>query len=126
MCTRIFNNFNKDYLTTARNMDWATQMPTTIFTFRVSPEDHMIKCGTEDENEHSLIWEAQYSSIVTMVGTEAPYGASDGINSAGLVANLLYDSNASYERKDGSSEGGKARGRKAGKESSVTSGVAQR
>ncbi|WP_299679451.1 linear amide C-N hydrolase [uncultured Tenacibaculum sp.] len=105
MCTRIFNNFNKDnnFLTTARNMDWATQMPTTIFAFRVTSDENMIKCGTDKENEHSLIWEAQYSSIVTMVGTKAPFGASDGINSKGLVANLLYDSNASYERKDGSS-----------------------
>ncbi|CAM1340253.1 linear amide C-N hydrolase [Tenacibaculum amylolyticum] len=105
MCTRVFNNFNEEnnYLTTARNMDWATQMPTTIFAFKVTSDENMIKCGTEKENEHSLIWEAQYSSIVTMVGTKAPFGASDGINSKGLVANLLYDCNASYERKDGSS-----------------------
>ncbi|KAF9660315.1 linear amide C-N hydrolase [Tenacibaculum sp. ZH5_bin.1] len=105
MCTRIFNNFSAEnnYLTTARNMDWATQMPTTIFAFRVTPQNPMLKCGTEIENEHSLIWEAQYSSIVTMVGTKAPFGASDGINSQGLVANLLYDSGASYNREDGSS-----------------------
>lgn len=108
MCTRVFNNFKNEkneheFPTTARNMDWATQMPTTIFAFRVTPDEEMIKCGTAIQDEHSLLWEAQYSSIVTMVGTEAPFGASDGINSAGLVTNLLYDSNASYERKDGSS-----------------------
>ena len=105
MCTRIFNNFNSknEHLTTARNMDWATQMATTIFAFRVDPDGPMVKSGTPLESDHSLIWTARYSSIVTMVGTEAPFGASDGINSEGLVANLLYDSNATYERKDGSS-----------------------
>lgn len=99
MCTRVFNNYNKNYLTTARNMDWATQMPTTIFAFRVENNISIEKSGTEIQDQNSLIWTAEYSSIVTMVGTEAPFGASDGINSEGLVANLLYDSSASYERK---------------------------
>lgn len=105
MCTRVFNNFNKknDFLTTARNMDWATQMPTTIFAFRVTPNESMIKSGTEPEDQYSLTWTARYSSVVTMVGTKTPFGASDGINSEGLVANLLYDSNATYKRTDGSS-----------------------
>lgn len=103
MCTRVFNNYNKKYLTTARNMDWATQMPTTIFAFKVDPNENIIKSGTTPENEHSLTWTPRYNSIVTMVGTEAPFGASDGINSEGLVANLLYDSNATYHRADGSS-----------------------
>ncbi|MCG7503185.1 linear amide C-N hydrolase [Tenacibaculum sp. Mcav3-52] len=103
MCTRVFNNYNKKYLTTARNMDWATQMPTTIFAFKVDSNEDIIKSGTTPENEHSLTWTPRYNSIVTMVGTEAPFGASDGINSEGLVANLLYDSNATYHRADGSS-----------------------
>lgn len=103
MCTRVFNNYNKKYLTTARNMDWATQMPTSIFAFKVNNEEEIIKSGTFPQNENSLIWTAKYNSVVTMVGTKAPFGASDGINSTGLVANILYDSNASYQRKDGSS-----------------------
>jgi len=105
MCTRIFNNFNKEnkYLTTARNMDWATQMPTSIFAFKVNNEEKVTKSGTAIKTEDSLTWEAKYNSVITMVGTEAPFGASDGINSKGLVANLLYDSNASYARKNGSS-----------------------
>ncbi len=104
MCTRVFNNFNNEnkYLTTARNMDWATQMPTTIFAFKVEPNELTTKSGTYPENQYSLTWTARYSSIVTMVGIEAPFGASDGINSEGLVANLLYDSDASYEREDAS------------------------
>lgn len=105
MCTRIFNNFNEEdnYLTTARNMDWATQMATSIFAFKIDNNKPLVRTGTHPQNENSLIWTAKYDSIVTMVGTEAPFGASDGINSKGLVANLLYDSNASYDREDGTS-----------------------
>ncbi|NHN27871.1 linear amide C-N hydrolase [Flavobacterium jejuense] len=105
MCTRIFNNFNKEnqFLTTARNMDWATELPTSLFAFRNESNNPMVKTGTSSQDENSLIWTAKYDSIVTMVGDDNQYGASDGINSEGLVANLLYDSNASYSRKDGSS-----------------------
>ena len=103
MCTRIFNNFNPLFLTTARNMDWATEMATSIFAFRIDTNKPVVKTGFSPQNEDSLTWTAKYSSIVTMVGTKKPFGASDGINSTGLVANLLYDSNASYARKNGSS-----------------------
>lgn len=105
MCTRIFNNFNKknQFLTTARNMDWATGLPTSLFAFRNDKKNPMKKSGMSDQDEDSLVWTAKYDSIVTMVGNDDQYGASDGINSQGLVANLLYDSNASYHRKDGSS-----------------------
>lgn len=103
MCTRIFNNFNKENLTTARNMDWATELPTSLFIFRNDNNNLVEKTGTNPQDENSLIWTAKYNSVVTMVGDERKYGASDGLNSAGLMANLLYDSNASYERKDGSS-----------------------
>jgi penicillin V acylase-like amidase (Ntn superfamily) len=104
MCTRIFNNFNKEnnFLTTARNMDWATELPTCLFVFRNENNNPMEKTGTNPQDENSLIWTAKYDSIITMVGDEQKYGASDGLNSAGLAANLLYDSNASYKRKDGS------------------------
>jgi penicillin V acylase-like amidase (Ntn superfamily) len=105
MCTRIFNNFNKEnqFLTTARNMDWATELPTSLFAFRNENNNPMVKTGTSPKDEHSLIWTAKYDSVVTMVGDDNNYGASDGINTKGLAANLLYDSNASYDRKNGSS-----------------------
>ncbi|PKH52533.1 choloylglycine hydrolase [Tenacibaculum sp. Bg11-29] len=114
MCTRIFNNFNNSFLTTARNMDWATQMATTIFAFKIDNDQPMVKSGTSIRNEKTLVWTAQYDSIVTMIESkvttdnskekeETIFGASDGINSVGLVANLLYDSNATYHRSNGSS-----------------------
>lgn len=100
MCTRVFNNFNLQYLSTARNMDWATQLPTTLFSFEYTTEEskHKIGVGKEDNinEQRALKWTAKYASVVTMVGPESNYAASDGINSAGLVANILYDSNANY------------------------------
>jgi penicillin V acylase-like amidase (Ntn superfamily) len=114
MCTRIFNNFNKKFLTTARNMDWATQMATTVFAFRIDNGRPVVKSGTSIRSKNTLVWTAQYHSIVTMVASKinvddskeeekTVFGASDGINSKGLVANLLYDSNATYRRTDESS-----------------------
>lgn len=100
MCTRVYNNFNLEYLTTARNMDWATQLPTTIFSFCTDKENPTHKIGVSKADninkQCALKWEATYDSLVTMVGPDTDYGASDGINSAGLVANALYDSNATY------------------------------
>ncbi|WBX77725.1 linear amide C-N hydrolase [Tenacibaculum ovolyticum] len=114
MCTRIFNNFDNNFLTTARNMDWATQMATTIFAFKIDNDQPIVKSGTSIRNEKTLVWTAQYDSIVTMIESKVNtdnskkkektiFGASDGINSVGLVANLLYDSNATYHRSNGSS-----------------------
>ncbi len=107
MCTRIYNNFNPEnkFLTTARNMDWAEQMPTTIFVFKTNLDKPTEKIGLSEKDtdalhDNPLTWIARYDSVVNMVGVNAPYGASDGINSAGLVANLLYDSDASYHRND--------------------------
>jgi len=99
MCTRVFNNKNEDYLTTSRNMDWKTQLPTSLFTFKKG----LNKSGMEStiNDDSVLTWTSIYDSVVTMVGNEkSGYGASDGMNSNGLVANVLYDSNAEYIRED--------------------------
>lgn len=100
MCTRIFNNQNEDYLTTARNMDWAMQLPTSIYTFKSG----LHKSGENELKQDTLTWMSLYDSVVTMVvGDEKEtghFGASDGMNSVGLVANVLYDSNADYVRKE--------------------------
>ncbi|MGF1680137.1 linear amide C-N hydrolase [Photobacterium minamisatsumaniensis] len=103
MCTRVFNNLNDEFLTTARNMDWATQLPTTIYSFQKNLE----KSGMAEIDSSTLTWKSYYDSVVTMVVGEENgvehCGASDGMNTAGLVANVLYDSGAQYQRKDGSS-----------------------
>lgn len=100
MCTRVFNNYDLQFLSTARNMDWATQLPTTLFSFKYSTEDSRKKIGVDKSDNinanRALRWTAKYDSVVTMVGPESNYAASDGINSEGLVANVLYDCNANY------------------------------
>lgn len=101
MCTRVFNNRNGAYLTTARNMDWKTQLPTSIYTFKSGLKKYALD-GNESEKLTNWSWTSQYDSIVAMVGNdELGYAASDGINSEGLVANVLYDANANYKLKDG-------------------------
>lgn len=93
MCTRVFNNFNLEFLATARNMDWEVELPTSLFVFKKG----LSKTGTATPSTNSLRWTSDYDSVVSMVGTsEAGYATSDGINSQGLVANVLYDSNANY------------------------------
>ncbi|MDV5170418.1 linear amide C-N hydrolase [Photobacterium rosenbergii] len=98
MCTRIFNNQNEDYLTTARNMDWAEQLPTSLYTFKSGLE----KSGESKPSQDTLTWTSRYDSVVSMVvgakNETDDFAASDGMNSVGLVANALYDSNADYKR----------------------------
>ncbi|WP_298417278.1 linear amide C-N hydrolase [uncultured Kordia sp.] len=101
MCTRVFNNRNKAFLTTARNMDWKTQLPTSLFSFKSG----LVKSALDKKQakkkkfkDKNWEWTSQYSSVVTMVGNEEHgYAASDGINSQGLVANVLYAKGTDYE-----------------------------
>ncbi|MBC8757252.1 linear amide C-N hydrolase [Kordia sp. YSTF-M3] len=101
MCTRVFNNRNKAYLTTARNMDWNTQLPTSLFSY----QSGLIKYALDKKQakkkkfkNKNWKWTSKYSSLVTMVGNEDHgYAASDGINSQGLVANVLYAKGSDYE-----------------------------
>ncbi|WP_125562888.1 linear amide C-N hydrolase [Pseudoalteromonas rubra] len=96
MCTRVFNNGQRDYLATARNMDWMYPLPTSFFAF----DKGLSKTGLAESDgcmDEALKWCSAYSSIVAMVGDErSGWAASDGLNSMGLVANVLYDSGASY------------------------------
>ena len=98
MCTRVFNNLRKSFTTTGRNMDWATQLPTSLFTFKKDLNKSGLKKSEMGSSCNPVLkWISKYNSVVTMVGDEKNgYAASDGINSEGLVANVLYDSGATY------------------------------
>jgi len=97
MCTRVFNNKNEKCLTTSRNMDWRTQLPTSIFSF----QSGLTKFALDDEQAKTLSnwhWVSKYPSVVTMVGNkEYGFASSDGINSKGLVANVLYAKGTKYK-----------------------------
>ncbi|TMP37586.1 linear amide C-N hydrolase [Pseudoalteromonas rubra] len=96
MCTRVFNNRQRDYLATARNMDWMYPLPTSFFAF----DKGLGKTGLSEADgstADALKWCSAYSSVVAMVGDDSSgWAASDGLNSMGLAANVLYDSGASY------------------------------
>lgn len=99
MCTRVFNNKDKNYLSTARNMDWMEEFRTTLYAF----DKGLKKRGLE--GNQGLKWKSKYKSIVAIVGDSSSYAAADGINSNGLMANALYDSDAEYyEQTDGEDE----------------------
>ena len=93
MCTRVFNNATNDFLTTARNMDWQTPLATSLFCFNKG----LNKTGCEKITNKTLEWKSEYSSIVTMVGEDHDLAASEGVNSEGLVANALFNTDASYQ-----------------------------
>lgn len=100
MCTRVFNN-RSEFLSTSRNMDWAEQLPTSLFYFDSGQEK--IGITKEEFNEwkkdhpdagsyEPFIWTSEHKSVVAMVGSDKTgWATSDGINSSGLVANVLYD-----------------------------------
>ena len=92
MCTRVFNNSSNDFLTTARNLDWHSALPTSLYCFNKG----LNKTGTAKITNKTLTWESQYASVVNMVGQGDSLIASEGMNSEGLVANALMDTKASY------------------------------
>lgn len=92
MCTRILNNYNAEFVSTARNMDWVTPLPTQIFTFKKG----LAKTGGQASDNCYINWTSKYDSVVAMVGNEYACASSDGMNSEGLVANVLYDSSAKF------------------------------
>jgi penicillin V acylase-like amidase (Ntn superfamily) len=97
MCTRLFNNRNTSYLTTSRNMDWKTQLPTSLYFYQKGLTKAAI---TEDDiaaGNKQWSWKSKYSSVVAMVGnSDHGLASSDGINSEGLVANVLYAKKSDY------------------------------
>jgi penicillin V acylase-like amidase (Ntn superfamily) len=96
MCTRLFNNRHLEYLTTARNMDWATPLPTSLFVFQSGLEKSPFE-DVEAGDYTPWTWTSEYSSVIAMVGENDNFAASDGMNSQGLVANVLYANGTDYE-----------------------------
>ncbi len=81
MCTRISFTSKDGRVVTGRNMDWPEDMHTDLWAFAAGMH------RTGDNGPAGFIWESTHSSVIA-----AGYncGTADGINDAGLVANLLY------------------------------------
>jgi penicillin V acylase-like amidase (Ntn superfamily) len=101
MCTRILNNIDLNWVTVGRNFDW--EFPLTSSVFR-SPIGASRTGLSEKEMESAqlkrdqvLTWTVLYSSISILIGTDTEgYGMSDGLNTKGLVVNVLYDATTSW------------------------------
>lgn len=81
MCTRVlYETATRNYLV-GRTMDWYDETGTDLWAFpRGMARDGGVGPG-------SFTWTAQYGSLV---GDIYDIGSVDGINEAGLVANILY------------------------------------
>lgn len=87
MCTRAVYLGPEDTVITVRSMDWKTDMETHLWAFPRGIE----RDGAAGSN--SIQWTAKYGSVIA-AGFEA--GSADGMNEAGLVANLLYLTESQY------------------------------
>ncbi len=87
-CTRVICN-DGDRVITSRSMDWKKDIPTSLWVF---PRG-MNKSG--GIGKEFVTWTSKYGSVVT-VGYNSV--TADGMNEKGLVANLLWLSEAKYGR----------------------------
>jgi penicillin V acylase-like amidase (Ntn superfamily) len=103
MCTRTFNNQTK-YRSTGRNMDWGEPFNTNLWAFKSGAErEGCKKIDLKGTDITPLKWTSLYGSIVTIVSNNA---ASDGMNTEGLVANALWQSDCAYpDKKTSKGEG---------------------
>ncbi len=96
MCSRIQWNAKGQPVIVGRNMDWTARMGTKLYTMPKGIE----RDGLVDDNP--LQWTSKYGSVVSLAWDCA---AADGLNEAGLCANLLYLAEAKYGERDPSRPG---------------------
>ncbi len=81
MCSRIFWNKTGQPMLVGRNEDWFESLQTKVYAFPRGLE----RDGAVDENP--AIWTSKFGSVV---GACYDAAITDGMNEAGLNANLLY------------------------------------
>lgn len=87
MCTRIVYLGQDDIVVTARSMDWGAPMPVTFWALPAG----MPRTGAAGPGSAS--WTSRYGSVAAVLWDRV---TADGMNTAGLVANLLYLTEAGY------------------------------
>jgi len=96
MCSRIQWKATGQPVLVGRNMDWTARMGTKLYTMPKGVE----RDGLVDENP--VKWTSKYGSVITSVWD---CSTPDGLNEAGLNANLLYLAEAKYGDRDPSRPG---------------------
>lgn len=90
-CTRFVYLGARDEVITARSMDWKTDVGTNLWVF---PRG-MKRSGEAGPN--SIEWTSKYGSVVA---SGYDISTTDGMNEAGLVANVLWLVESSYPKYD--------------------------
>lgn len=91
-CTRFVYSGPGDRILTARSMDWADEIGTNLW---------ILPRGVDRDGAAgpaSVKWTSRYGSVIASAFDIA---TSDGMNEAGLVANLLWLTEAEYPKWDG-------------------------
>ena len=91
MCSRLTYLGPNDTVVTGRSMDWMVPVGTNLWILPAG----LARDGAATEN--ALAWTSAYGSVIA-AGYDA--ATTDGINEAGLVANLLYLGTAQYGVRD--------------------------
>jgi penicillin V acylase-like amidase (Ntn superfamily) len=92
MCTRVVYLGPDELVITARSMDWFEDMGTDLWAFPRGME----RDGAA--GSRSVRWVSKYGSVIA-AGYDI--GTTDGVNEAGLAANMLYLAEADYPKDDG-------------------------
>jgi len=95
-CTRFVYHGAGDEVITARSMDWKTDVGTNLWVF---PRG-MHRSGEAGPN--SVQWVSKYGSVIA---SGYDISTTDGMNEAGLVANVLWLVESSYPEYDGTAPG---------------------
>lgn len=95
-CTRVVYLGKDGDIITARSMDWKTDIETNLWIF---PRG-MARSGEAGPN--SIKWTSKYGSVIA---TAYEVSTVDGMNEAGLVANVLWLAESEYPKFDGTKPG---------------------
>ena len=95
-CTRFVYQGANDQIITARSMDWKLDVGTNLWAF---PRG-MKRSGVAGPN--SIQWTSKYGSVIA---SGYDISTTDGMNEAGLVANVLWLVESSYPKYDGKTPG---------------------
>jgi penicillin V acylase-like amidase (Ntn superfamily) len=91
-CSRVLWNDNGQAVVVGRNMDWPEDTRSDLWAF---PRG-IARTGLSDDG-NSATWTSKYGSVVASAFGVA---TSDGMNEKGLVANLLWLTEADYGKRD--------------------------
>ncbi|WP_334157506.1 linear amide C-N hydrolase [Oryzomicrobium sp.] len=95
-CTRFIYRGADDQVITARSMDWKSDVATNLWVF---PRG-MKRSG--EAGPSSIRWTSKYGSVIA---SGYDISTTDGMNEAGLVANVLWLVESSYPTFDGKRSG---------------------